>query len=393
MVNYVLFSLEMHQPYRIKSTIDPRAGLYDVLDEELDRLVLERVAEKSYRPVLKILGEEFDKITSEESYKPSINISISGVLLEQFSRYAPDIIDLLRDLVSGGYIEFLAEPYYHSLASELSKEEFIEQIKLSIEALNKLFNYSPIGAVNTEMIYRSDVGRWLRELGFKYTVTEGVERIFLTRDPNNLYQDSSGILLFARQYRLSDDIAFRFSMTSWDQYPLTADKYASWIKDSPGDFVVVYVDFETFGEHHWPVTGILEFLRYLPREFSKRDIKMISFSEAIKLFRPIRELSIDETISWANERKDLSAWLGNELQRRAFELYKWVSKSILESNNRDLLTIWRVLGEADHYHYLYYTRDSSLAVHDYFSYHENPFIAFETYAKALMVLYYYSRRI
>jgi alpha-amylase len=290
-------------------------------------------------------------------------------------------------------VEFLAEPYYHSLASELSKEEFIEQIKLSLEAINKLFNYSPIGAVNTEMIYRSDIGVWLRELGFKYIVTEGVESVFYTRDPNNLYQDSSGLLLFARQYRLSDDIAFRFSMTSWDQYPLTADKYASWIKDSPGDFVVVYVDFETFGEHHWPATGILEFLRYLPREFSKRGIKMISFSEALKLFRPIRELSINETISWANERKDLSAWLGNELQRRAFELYKWVGKLVLESGIRDLITIWRILGEADHYHYMYYTRDSSLAVHDYFSYHENPFIAFEAYVKALMILYYYSRRI
>ena len=384
---YVIFSLEMHQPYRIKKSIEHGSSLRDVLDRELDKLVLGRVASKSYEPVLRIISEEFDDIESRYGYKPSINISVSGTLLEQLIEGHGEIIDLMRRLVSRGYLELVAEPYYHSLASEISRREFEDQMKQSMDTLRKIFNYSPRGAVNTEMIYRNEIGCWIRDLGFRYSVVEGVERLFGTRDPNYLYVDTCGLLLFARHYRLSDDVAFRFSLSTWDQYPLTADKYASWIRDSPGDFVLIYMDFETFGEHHWPESGILEFLRHLPRELSKRDVKMISFSEASEIFRPVRVIDVRETISWADERKDLSAWLSNELQRRAFELYKWVGEAVLEVGDEDLVKMWRILGEADHYHYMYYEPGSPWAVHEYFSYHDNPYAAFDAYVKSLMILY------
>jgi alpha-amylase len=386
MVNNLVFIMEMHQPYRLKKedliNISTR-DLSELFDYELDSYVLNRVAERSYVPVLNIIRERFEEIYERYGRKFSIGISMSGTLIEQLLAHKPEIIDLLKDLVSKDFIEIIVEPYYHSLASEISRREFEEQIIKMREKIRELFNKEPVGYINTELIYRDEIGCWLKDLGAEYTIIEGVER-HLGGEVPDIYVNSCDLPILARHYRLSDDIAFRFSMKTWDQYPLTAYKYAEWIRRSPGDFVVVYIDFETFGEHHPRETGILDFLSYLPIELASRGVDMISPSNILSKLKPVRKIFIDEPISWADERKDLSAWLGNDLQKTAFELYKWAG-SLVDTSDEFLKEYWRLLGEADHFHYMYYEPGSSFLVHDYFSYHDDPRKAFLSYMKALTI--------
>lgn len=388
MVLYTVLAFEAHQPYRIKSNIDLYVSdLEDILDRELDNLVLDRVAENCYKPALRTLRESLLKareLSGSEDY--SFAMSMSGTLVEQLETRRPEVLDEIRSLVSLGLLEVMAEPYYHSLSSEIDREEFMYQLEFSRNIIRSKLNFEPVGAVNTELIYRDEIGCWISEKKFRYTIVEGLERVF-ERDPNYLYSASCNLQILARHYRLSDDIGFRFLDRSWDQYPLTADKFAEWIYRSPGDLVVIYLDFETFGEHFSKESGILDFLAYLPIELSKRGVKMIKPSQAIELFKSRGLVEIRETISWADMSKDLTAWLGNEFQVTAFNLYRELKQRIFRSGDEKIINIWRILGEADHYHYMYYKPGPDFLVHDHFSHHESPRKAFENYVKALIILY------
>ncbi|MEM0457735.1 MAG: glycoside hydrolase family 57 protein, partial [Sulfolobales archaeon] len=357
----------------------------ELIDRELDRLIINRVVEKCYSPALDVIKKSLLEASERYGWRYSIGMSISGTLIEQLEETNPQVLEKIRELVSLDLLEIVAEPYYHSLASELSREEFEHQLDFSREVLKEKLGREPVGAVNTELIYRDEIGCWIAEKGFRYTIIEGSERIF-REDPNHIYSGECGLKILARHYRLSDDISFRFNLRSWDQYPLTADKYAEWIYRSPGDLVVVYLDFETFGEHHPKESGILEFLEYLPLELGRRGVRIISPSQAIELFQPAGYVKTGETSSWADTSKDLRAWLGNNLQLAAFNLYKDIGVRVLRLGDEKLVRIWRILGEADHYHYMYYEPGSDFPVHDYFSYHESPRKAFESYLRALLVL-------
>ena len=327
----VCFYLHVHQPIRIKkfSIFDIGSGK-GYFDEEKNKFYLDRIARKSYIPTNKILLELIKK------YDFKVSFSITGVLLEQLEKYAPEVLKSFQDLVDTGNVELVSETYYHSLAWVFSKDEFRRQVKLQEKKLKELFGQKPKIFRNTELIYNDDMGKVVSDMGYKAVMTEGTEKILEWRSPCYVYEASgSNIKLLLKHYRLSDDIAFRFSTPYWNEYPLTADKYASWINATPGNVINIFMDYETFGEHQWKETGIFEFLKHLPREILKNpNNEFVLPSEVIKKFKPVATISVPFLISWADTERDLSAWIGNEMQRTAArELYTSENDDIMTKNN------------------------------------------------------------
>ncbi|KUO92465.1 MAG: glycoside hydrolase family 57 protein [Thermocladium sp.] len=375
MVNRLVLFLEMHQPRRINPLL-PYAvnrGL-ELFDDGLNRRIAERVAANSYRRVLSIIGE------AHELYGSRVAIGITGTLLEQLRRWAGDVVTQLGKLAEMGAIELVGETYYHSLASELDMGEFREQVAMHVEAMREL-GAKPITAENTEFILNNRVADAVAGMGFQALLGEGVERVLGWRSPNYLYR-INGVKLLLRNYRLSDDVGFRFSNREWDQYPLTADKYVEWIKASPGDLVFIGMDMETFGEHQWEGTGILEFLRWFFRHARDGGVRIEAPSDIVKELEAREGISIEPwgTISWADREKDLSAWLGNEAQLRAFSFLR-LAFAAAKRAGRDL-EAWRYLSTSDHLYYLSGKHGPEGAVHGYFS-PGNPTRYFDAFMAAI----------
>ncbi|BEP17451.1 glycoside hydrolase family 57 protein [Pyrofollis japonicus] len=400
MVRDVVFMFEVHQPYRLAAD-KARKLLHDafsgrsvskrleelVFNHMLDREVFERVARSCYIPTTRILLEASDKL-AEEGHSVRFSFSISGVFIEQAKRYKPEVIDLLSKGVEKGFFEIIEQTYYHTLASLLpDPDEFIDQLRLHRDTIKEVFGVEPRVAENTEMIYNNDIARIFYQLGYEAAITEGVDWVLGWRSPNYVYRAwGVPLRLLLRNYRLSDDIGFRFSMTSWDQYPLTADKYAEWLRATPGDVVLIAVDYETFGEHHKPETGIHGFLRHLPREITRRGLRIMSAEEAARSHQPVDTYDVPgwATISWADER-DTSAWLGNEMQQRVFRLYAEL-EPYAKAIGGWALRAWRLLGISDHYYYMATKTGPAGEVHHYFSPYKSPYAAYQYYVEALTLL-------
>ncbi len=375
MVKYVVILFEVHQPYRLKT--DLVSGLINnfssrdlrdlIFDEGLNSTVIKKVSSRCYIPTTKLLIETLKSVRGSVK----INFSFSGVVLEQLMRYVPEVIELFKDLINSELAEVVVEPYYHSLTSVYEDpREFITQVNLQVGLIKELFGVVPNVFVNTEMIYNNTIASIVSDLGFKAVFTEGVERVLKGRSPNHVYSPpTSTIHLFLRNYRLSDDVAFRFTNRSWDQYPLFADKYLDWIMKSPGDLVVLAMDYETFGEHQSVESGILEFLKHLIMFMVKNGVEVLTASEAVKMFKPVDVYDVppENTISWADVEKDLSAWLGCEEQLTVFNRHKSLWRVINElDDNDDLISVWRYLSTSDHYYYISSKGESSGEVHKYF---------------------------
>ncbi|MGC9209808.1 MAG: glycoside hydrolase family 57 protein [Acidilobus sp.] len=383
--NIVLF-FELHQPIRLKrlsAFTPPNIPLEfdDMIDFEANNKILARVVERTYRKATKIL---IDAASEVPGFK--FTMSVAGVLLEALRKDYPDVIELLSTAVSKGIMEPVAQTYYHSLASLIDENEFIDQVRAQADLVADVLGFRPVVAENTEFIYNNDIGCLLYRNGFKAVVTEGVEWALGWRSPNYVYLNPlCGVRLLLRNYRLSDDIGFRFGDRNWDQYPLTADKYARWVSESPGDLVLVAVDFETFGEHHWPESGIYEFLRWLPRELGKRGVNFLTVSSAAELTpKGIYDVPPWSTISWA-DAKDLGAWLGNEMQRKAFEVlrrYYFFARAV----GGKTLERWRILSTSDHFYYMATKGGPEGAVHSYFSHLGSPYEAYLAFSYALYAL-------
>lgn len=373
MVKYVVILFEVHQPYRLKTDLVrglirgfSGRGLKDLIfDEGLNSTVIKKVSSRCYIPTTKLLIETLKSVRG--SIK--INFSFSGVVLEQLMKYVPEVIELFKDLINSELAEVVVEPYYHSLTSIYEDpREFINQVNLQVGLIKELFGVVPKAFVNTEMIYNNTIASIVGDLGFKAVFTEGVERVLKGRSPNHIYSPPTTTpYLLLRNYRLSDDVAFRFTNRSWDQYPLFADKYLDWIMRSPGDLVVLAMDYETFGEHHSVESGILDFLKYLMMFMVKNGVEALTASEAVKLFKPVDVYDVppENTISWADVEKDLSAWLGCEEQLTVFNRHKSLWGVINELDN-DLIEVWRCLSTSDHYYYISSKGESSGEVHRYF---------------------------
>ncbi len=387
MARLAAFMFEMHQPRRTRP-LSPRAlldrmreGPRASYDSQLDAQVFGRVTSKCYAPASRILS-------AAASRGFAFSFSPSGVWIEQAREHAREVLQELRRSVEAG-AEPIAQPYYHGVSPLLSDlDEMEQQLEAQADAVESEFGVRPRAAEATEMLYNDEIGRAMRRAGFGLALTEGAERVLGWRSPNYLYMSRAGIPILMRNYRLSDDVAFRFSERSWDQYPLTAEKYASWIAASPGDVVFVAVDIETFGEHHWRETGILDFLEALPRALEDAGVEAVGVSEAARRLTPADYVDVPpwDTISWADVEKDPSAWAGSEEQARALALYEEVG-SYARAVGGELLVHWRYLGMSDNFYYMSTKRGPSGAVHDYFSPYKDPLAAYTSYLHSLLSLY------
>ncbi|MEM1542343.1 MAG: glycoside hydrolase family 57 protein [Ignisphaera sp.] len=404
MKDIVMF-FEVHQPYRldrrmheklikkaIKGSLDPRDIEDALFDQDLNRLVIERAARKCYIPATSIIAETIRRFMGSDR-KFMVSFGISGAFIEQALRWVPKVVDLFVDLVATGLVELVAQTYYHSLAFLIPPhyKELEDQIKSHLKILEDIFGVKPVSVENTEFIYNNDLACKLYSMGFKVILTEGVEWILGWRSPNFVYRGYlCDIRVLTRNYRLSDDIGFRFSNNKWDQYPLTADKYALWLAVTPGDVVVLAMDYETFGEHHWPESGIHEFLRYLPQEVLKHShLRFSTPSRAAFAHDTVDVYDVPPwvTISWADER-DLSAWLGNYIQKNSFSMLLELKRYIDAIDDPYLTRIWRLLTISDHFYYMATKFGSMEEVHQYFSPYKNAVDAYVLYAQAISILFY-----
>jgi len=377
----VCFYFQVHQPYRLRKYRVFDIGRYsNYFDEEKNREILNKVADKCYLPANRLILD----LINETDGKFRVSFSLTGVVLDQFQEYRPEVIDSFQELVDTGCVELLSETYYHSLAFLYSEREFIEQIELHRKKIREIFNYKPKVFRNTELVYNNRVAYLAEKMEYKGVLVEGADYILGWRSPNFLYRPkmANNIKLLLKNYRLSDDIAFRFSLQSWDGWPLTADKFASWINaiNGNGNVVNLFMDYETFGEHQWKETGIFEFLRHLPHEILKHpDNNFMTPSEVIKTYEPVGDLDVRNILSWADIERDLSAWLGNEMQRTAIEKLYELENAVKESKDGELLEDWRRLQTADHFYYMCTKWFNDGDVHKYFNAFDRPhdsFIAF-----------------
>ena len=365
-MRYVNFYFEIHQPVRIRPLrfTDPDSG--ELFWDEYNRKVFERAADKCYIPTTRLLLEN-EFVSS---------MSITGTFLEQAEMYRPEVIDLLREYFRSGLGEAICETYYHSLSSIWDYGEFEFQVNMLRRKIRELFGVSPSAFRNTELIYSDAISEQVKKMGFRTILAEGRDDLLNGNLPNSLFQAASGINLLMRNYRLSDDISFRFSNWTWEGFPLTADKYAGWVSSSPGEVVNVFMDYETFGEHQWPETGIFQFMKRLPIEFGMRNVKMVKVSEAAQNLKSRGIIRSPNYTSWADIPRDLSAWLGNSMQVESFERMK----SLRETEYKDA---WRHLQTSDHLYYMALGRPEDIEVHGYFSPYESPYHAFMHYMAAL----------
>jgi alpha-amylase len=387
----ILFIFEVHQPFRLRKDFFwakrshrrvNNAGLFDhYFDAQADREVFERASKKCYLPSNRILLDQIDR-HKREKRRARFSFSLSGVFLEQCERFGKDVYESFRDLARTGEVEFLGQTYYHSLCSLYpEKAEFREQVKQHRETVRELLGCTVTTFENTELIYNNAIAKTVEDLGFDAICTEGAPRILKEASPNQLYgaAGSPRLKVLLRNYVLTDDIGFRFSSTSWSEYPLTAEKYAGWLSATKGPYVCVFPDYETFGEHHWPETGIHGFLRQLPDEILKfENLRMATPAEVISANQPTATLDVPEpeTISWADIERATSSWIGNTLQWAYYTSVRDLEPLVKESRDRELARLWRCFGISDHLYYMFTSGGGPGAVHSYFSPYSSPLDAF-----------------
>ncbi|MCK4340389.1 MAG: glycoside hydrolase family 57 protein [Phycisphaerae bacterium] len=379
----VCFYFQVHQPFRLRRfSIFERGS--DYFDEHLNRELLQKVATKCYLPANAVLYELIKRY--EGRFR--VAFSLSGVILEQFQQYLPAVLASFQKLAETGSVEILSETYHHSLSFLYSRDEFAEQVRLHRKAIEELFGQTPTVFRNTELIYNNEVAKAAAELGYQVVLCEGADHILGYRSPTFLYTppDLPAVKLLLKNYRLSDDIAFRFSDRGWADYPLTTRKFANWVHQVNGNGYVVnlFLDYETFGEHQWAETGIFDFLRQLPEAvFRLPDNDFKTPSECAELYAPNGEYDVPHMISWADVERDLSAWLGNAMQSNALhELYR-LEPLVKQLGDEALLTDWRRLQSSDHFYYMCTKYFADGTVHKYFNPYDTPYDSFINFMNVL----------
>jgi alpha-amylase len=374
----VCFYFQVHQPFRIR-----RFRFHEIrktdrfFDDDKNRLIMRKVADKCYLPTNAKLLELIERFQGQ--FK--VSFSISGVALEQMKLYYPEVLESFQRLAKTGCVEFLAETYYHSLSAVYDPVEFKAQVEQQVALVRKYFNQEPVTFRNTELIYSDEIGELIANLGFKTVLAEGADDIMAWRSPNWVYHHPrrQDLKILTKNYKLSDDIAFRFSNRGWPEYPLTAPKFADWVHriSGAGDVLNLFMDYETFGEHQWADTGIFEFLDHLPAEILKKpDWSFKTPREVTESYPSRGELSYWRQVSWADLERDLSAWIGNEMQQKALREFFGIKHRVLQRNNPALTETWRKLTTSDHFYYMCTKWFSDGDVHAYFSPFKSPYEAF-----------------
>ncbi len=381
----VCFYFQVHQPYRLRhySFFDiGHSHLYE--DEEANRSIMLKVADKCYLPMNSLLLRLIERYGRD--FK--VSFSLSGVFIDQMVQYAPDVLESFQALADTGCVEILGETYAHSLSFLFSPGEWREQVALHDSLVQEHFHVKPTSFRNTELIYNNDIAAMAEEMGYRAILTEGADQVINWRSPNFCYQPAScrRLSLLLKNYRLSDDIAFRFSNRGWEEYPLTADKYASWLfaLNGQGETVNLFMDYETFGEHQWAETGIFEFMEALPGlVLANPDFSFATPTETAERCAPVARLDIPQYISWADAERDLSAWRGNDLQDDALGACAALEADVKKTGDPELLRVWRRLTTSDHFYYMCTKFFSDGDVHKYFSPYETPYDAYIFYMNAL----------
>ncbi len=383
----ICFYFQVHQPYRVKRFSvfdvgnDPEYFNHEGEGKLNNRAIVEKVTQKSYLPASRLI---LDLLKRHPQFK--VSFSFSGVALEQFEQYAPEVIDEIRKIVHTGQAEILGETYYHSLAFFYSQAEFERQVTKHREIVARLFGVWPRVFRNTELSYRNDLGAWAESAGYDGILAEGWDPVLGWRSPNYVYRPKGvkRTRLLLKNYRLSDDMAFRFSSRSWSEWPLTAEKFTQWLNEQQGDTVNLFMDYETFGEHQWEDTGIFHFLERLPEEVLKNPHQTFSTpSEVIHRHDPRDEVDVPHIMTWADTDRDLTAWVGNSMQHAAIEDVYALEDDVLAANDHRVLEDWRKLQTSDHFYYMCTKWFSDGDVHAYFSPYESPYDAYISYMNAL----------
>ena len=382
----VCMYFEVHQPVRLNKFTVFRIGSNkddkNYFNMELNKKIFEKVANKCYLPTNNLLID----LIKEFNGKFKVSFSLTGTFVEYCENFAPEVIDSFKELFATGSVDFIEETYFHSLSGLYDElDEFEDQIMMHRKIMKRLFNYKPTVFRNTEAIYDNRVAKKVADMGYKGIITEGTEKILGWRSPNFLYKPiNCDLKVLLRNYTLSDDVGFRFSARQWVAYPLTADKYATWMANCRGDLINLFMDYETFGEHHWTETGIFDFLSHFPGEVFKHDhLDFVTVSEAIQRYQTVGEIDVPWAISWADADRDVSTWLGNDMQIACFNELKNIGKKLRDDGNEELLHIWRKLQTSDH---LYYVSTKGLEdgdVHAYFSHYDGPYEGFINYMNIL----------
>ena len=380
------FYFQVHQPMRLDQgyTFFDIGRRHNYRDEAANRDIMRKVATKCYLPANRMMLDLIDEFKG----KFRISYAITGVALEQFQEFCPEVLDSFRQLADTGCVEFIGETHYHSLAFLFSRDEFRRQVKMHGKVLKELFGVKPVTFRNTELIYSNDLALEIEKMGYKAILAEGADQVLGWRTPNFVYQPAgcSKLKALLKNYRLSDDVAFRFSDRGWSQWPVTTDKFARWVHAAAGSGEVInlFMDYETIGEHQWEDTGIFQFFKTLPASIlSREDFIFQTPAEVAARLDPVAQLDVPYFTSWADLERDVSAWLGNPMQDQAAELAYALEERVLATKDEELIATWRELLTSDHFYYMCTKWFSDGDVHKYFNPYETPHQAFITYMNAL----------
>ena len=379
----VCFYFQVHQPWRLKTYRFFQMGNdHNYLDDFTNRAIMQKVARECYLPMNALL------LSLIEQNKGALRctFSITGSAIEQFKAYAPEVLESFKRLADTGCVEFLGETYSHSLSSLYSVDEFKQEVKLHTQMLKEEFGVKPTAFRNTELIYSDDIAKAVESMGFKTMLAEGARHILGWKSPNFVYTDAvdNKLRLLLRNYKLSDDIAFRFSNEGWPEWPLTAEKYAQWVASETGDVVNLFMDYETFGEHQKASTGIFDFMKALPEALlATGEVEFATVSEASKRLQPVAVLHCPYAMSWADEERDVTAWLGNDLQNEAFKKLYALAPKVKKVKNKDFEYVWHFMQNSDHFYYMATKWFSDGDVHSYFNPYDSAYEAFINYMNVL----------
>jgi len=381
----VCLYFQVHQPFRLRTYrfFDIGADHY-YYDDYQNKRIARRIANNCYLPANEVLLGLINEFGS--AFK--VTFSISGTALEQFKKYTPEVIESFKRLAKTGNVEFLAETYSHSLAGLIDPAEFKRQVKEHDAAIKELFDYTPTAFRNTELVYSNSIAGQVLEMGYKTMLTEGAKQLLGWKSPDFVYFSASHprLKLLLRNYQLSDDMTFRFSQQEWSEWPLTAEKFVKWLNnvDKKQELVNLFMDYETFGEHQKADAGIFGFLRAFPEQLIKtRNWTFRTASEVSEDMQPVAGIDCPHPISWADEERDLTAWLGNDLQNEAFSSLFKVSETMANCIDADLHRDWNYLQTSDHLYYMCTKWFSDGDVHRYFNPYGTPYEAFLNYMNVL----------
>ncbi len=381
----ICFYFQVHQPFRLRTYrfFDIGENHYYFNDFENSH-IMRRIAQRSYLPMNDLLL----KLMKKHGKAFKVSFSITGTALEQFEAYAPEVIESFKKLAATGNVEFLAETYAHSLSSVKSKTEFKKQVELHSKKIETLFCQKPKVFRNTELIYSDEIGEMVYDMGYNTMLTEGARHILGWKSPNYMYCNARNpkLKVLLKNYRLSDDIAFRFSHHGWPEWPLTADKFVGWLNDvdAKEEVVNLFMDYETFGEHQWKETGIFDFMSSLPGKVLKDSpYTFATPSELGEKMQPVSAIHVQHPISWADEERDLTAWLGNEMQDEAFDTLYQLEEKVSKCSDPEIQRHWHNLQNSDHFYYMCTKWFSDGDVHKYFNPYNSPYEAFINYMNVL----------